>query len=279
MIWLLAGLTGGSSISATQAFEASATPTRLPEGKLEKHHPAFALSVASLLQQSDEKQDFLLVDVRKKSDFEKLSIPGSINIPLFAVKTKTFLKSKSLVLVDEGYHYRKLERECENLRKLGFKVWHLNGGLYLWSRNGGSLKGDVFAGKDLNRIPAPTFLEEKDYAHWVVIDISPADDSDNPPLFPGAVSLPYSNGSKRFLRRFKEALATFGQNPSLTVIIVDENEEQYDRIERLLEEADYSIFFLKGGLEGYQQFSKQQTVIRQAKDNSKKSVKRCANCP
>ena len=38
-----------------------------------------------------------LVDVRSTDDFQRLHIPGSLNIPLYAVKTKIFLKSFPMV--------------------------------------------------------------------------------------------------------------------------------------------------------------------------------------
>jgi len=279
LIWLTAGLGGLSSVSPLKALEPSGTPARLPAEKLKKRNPAFTISVASLLQKANEHEDILLVDVRSTDEFEKLHIPGSVNIPLFAIKTKAFLKSESLILVDEGYHCSKLERACETLRRLGFKVSYLRGGLYYWSRTGGPLKGDIFSRSGLNKIPAHVFLEEQDYARWVVIDISPADSSGNSPLFPHLVSLPYLNNSKEFVPRLKEILSKYKDNPSLSVLIVDEKGNQYDQIERLLEQTEYSVFFLKGGLAEYRQVLKQQAVIRQAKHHSKKTVKRCANCP
>ncbi|MBW1679069.1 MAG: rhodanese-like domain-containing protein [Deltaproteobacteria bacterium] len=73
-IWLIVGL-----------------PTLLPfpllAGTLKKRNPAFVIPIESILQKLKENQDIILIDVRKKDEFEKFSIPGSINIPLFAVKT------------------------------------------------------------------------------------------------------------------------------------------------------------------------------------------------
>ena len=54
------------------------------------------ISVESVLKKLNKEKEIQLVDVRPKSDFEKIRIPSSINIPLFAVKTKAFLKRKDL---------------------------------------------------------------------------------------------------------------------------------------------------------------------------------------
>ncbi len=72
-------------------------PPELILRKLRKRDPAFAISVESVLRKLKKKEKIVLVDVRNREKFEKIRIPGSINIPLFAIKTKTFLKHKPLV--------------------------------------------------------------------------------------------------------------------------------------------------------------------------------------
>jgi rhodanese-related sulfurtransferase len=74
-------------------------------GKFKKRNPAFATSVESVLRKLKGNEEMILVDVRKQDEFERFRITGSISIPLFAIKTKAFLKSIFLVLVNEGYDY------------------------------------------------------------------------------------------------------------------------------------------------------------------------------
>jgi len=97
-------------------------PSELITRKLRKRNPAFAIFVESVLRKLKKKQEIVLIDVRNREEFEKFRIPGSINIPLFAIKTKTFLKRKPLVLINEGESYRPLEQECKRLRDTGFTV-------------------------------------------------------------------------------------------------------------------------------------------------------------
>ena len=78
-----------------------------------------------------EKQEIMLIDVRKEADFERCRIPGSLNIPLHTLKTKAFLKSKPLALINKGYNSGTLEKKCLRLMEAGFTdVSFVIGGLY-----------------------------------------------------------------------------------------------------------------------------------------------------
>ena len=64
--------------------------------KLKKRNPAFVISVETVLEKLKQKENPVLIDLRNRESFEKFRIPGSItiNMPLFAIRTKTFLKNK-----------------------------------------------------------------------------------------------------------------------------------------------------------------------------------------
>ena len=124
----------GPPLSAGNPAKKNLPPKDLPAGLFitgPKHlNPGLFISVESVLQQLKEKQHIVLVDVRDANDFEKFRIPGSLNIPFFALKTKTFLKKKSLVMINEGFSYSRLEQGCLRLRNAGFaSVSILDGGL------------------------------------------------------------------------------------------------------------------------------------------------------
>jgi rhodanese-related sulfurtransferase len=250
-------------------------------GKLKKRNPALTIAADSVLQQFKEKQDVILIDVRSSSEYNKFRIPGSIDIPLFAIKTKTFLKSKPLILINEGYSYSNLEQECLILRKSGFKASVLNGGLYQWKQKGGLLEGDVFAQRELNRILPQNFVTEKNYENWIVVDISQEESPEARYLFPGVSYIPYSNDSGQFISKFKSLVNKQTKGPFLSFLIYNAHGENYDKIEALLQKSEISnVFFLKGGLEAYKMLGS----IRQDKDNqgrtrAVKTVKKCASCP
>ena len=82
----------------------------------------------------------VLVDVRSADGH--IRIPGALQMPMHAVKTKSFLRDRQVVLIDEGYGNPALEAECRKLRKTGFtqsSIWY--GGLNAWQGQGGAMEG------------------------------------------------------------------------------------------------------------------------------------------
>lgn len=106
---------------------------------------ALFVAAESVLQEIKAEQKILLIDIRESKAFEKVRIPGSINIPLSFIKTKPFLKPGPLVLVSAGYGQRFMEKECRRLNARGFKAVILLGGLCAWKQAGGKLEGDLTA--------------------------------------------------------------------------------------------------------------------------------------
>ena len=82
--------------------------------------PELLISSDEVIPEQGMRNEMLLVDIRPAAAFERLRIPGSLNVPLFAIKAKTFLKKYDLVLVDEGYRYAQIEEACRHLRRAGF---------------------------------------------------------------------------------------------------------------------------------------------------------------
>jgi len=256
-------------------------PPGLITRKLRKRDPALAISVETVLRKLKKKEGVVLVDVRNREEFEKFRIPGSINMPLFSIKTKSFLKSQSLVLINEGYHYGPLEQECKQLRDSGFNsVWVLNGGLNVWKESGAPLNGDIFVQKELNRMPPQVFFEEKNDENWLLIDVSKPKNPESRYLIPQAIAIPFVDDAEQCVSSIKRAMGRDKTNRLLSLLIFDERGEQYERVEKLIEEAGLrSVFYLKGGLKGYKTFLQRQALIWQPKEHSTKTLKKCASCP
>ena len=87
-------------------------PPELITMKLRKRNPAFSISMETVLRKLKKKEEIILVDVRSREAFERFRVPGSINLPLFALKTKAFLKSKPLVLINDGWHQKSQGAGC-----------------------------------------------------------------------------------------------------------------------------------------------------------------------
>lgn len=267
--------------AAQQKTAAPPNPQQSPSKTVKKRNPAFAISAQAVFHKVRENQAITLIDVRGKDQFEGVHIPGSINIPLYAVKTKTYLKSAPVVLINEGYDYQPLERECASLRKAGFQAWILTGGLYYWRQKGGTLQGDHFKQGELNKVPPPIFYTEQAYEDWFIIDIAPTRQAKVSSLMPRSIHIPFSHTNTAvFTSTLKQAMAQRKGNPLRSLILFNEKGEGYETVERVLHKAGYSeVFFLKGGREAYEEFVANLTLIRQARENSKRTIKRCLNCP
>jgi|GEM_PF-3478703 len=256
-------------------------PPELIARKLKKRDPEFVISVTSVLRKIKNKEETILIDVRNHQKFEKFRIPGSINIPLFAIKTKVFLKSKPLILVNEGYNHVRLEQACRRLKKSGFaEVRILNGGLNVWKQNGGPLNGDIFTQKALNKVPPHVFFEEKNDTDCLMIDVSETKNSEVQYLIPQALAIPLADNSREFISNIRKATDSPQRTPFSSVVIFNQSGEQYGKVETLIQKTELkNVFYLKDGLNGYKTFLQRQALIWQANNHSKKKLKKCAHCP
>ncbi|MEW5801614.1 MAG: rhodanese-like domain-containing protein [bacterium] len=255
-------------------------PAELLARKLTRRNPDLLISPESVWKKLEKKQEIILIDVRDSQEFEKLRIPGSLNIPLFALKTKAFLKSKPLVLVNEGYTYSQLEQECKKLKGSGSSaVSILKGGLQQWMRKGGAFEGDLSFQGRLNKIPPWIFFQERNYDDWIVVDVSESRKSHVQSLLPEAVHIPFSdNNTEEFFSRLTTLINERKGNLFYSVLILNDKGE-YGEVEKIAQKKDIeNIFYLSGGLEEYQSFLQQQALIWQPKAENKKKVEKCRSC-
>jgi rhodanese-related sulfurtransferase len=265
-----------SNISAAETVPTSKIPNELIARKINKHDPSLAISVEAVLYKIRQSRQFTLVDVRSKPDFERLHIPGSINIPLYAVKTKTYLKSAPVVLVNEGFRYTDLQNECRRLAERGFKVSILDGGLPAWKRNGGQLVGDLFALEDMKAVSPLVFFREKNYENTLVVDISPARSEASSRLIPYASHIPVSDDNDASAAKFKKLITN--NKPFQSIIIFNETGEQYERVEKIMNRMGIETFNLQGGVAGYQKYLEGLLLSWKPRDSRMKTVSNCKPC-
>ena len=181
------------------------------------------------------------VDVRSAETFGRARIPGSLQIPLFAVKTKEFLKGRSVVIVDEGHGSSTLEMECRKLREMGFSdlsIWY--GGLNAWWQLGGQVEGSGDSAPD--RVP-PIALHDIAYAaDWLVVDISGGVTN----RYDGCEIIPFDVSKKDV---FVSALsATLKARPQVSsVLIATHTGDDYEVVAEAVNEIDAFVFYLEGG--------------------------------
>jgi len=124
------------------------------------------------LYRNNQKNQLALVDVRPAEEYAQFRIPNTVNLQLHQLKYKKYLKSKTLVLVNSGKHYRDIEATTASLRLQGYKnVYVLEGGIRKWYTEANLLDGQVSKAKQLNLISVKDFLSEASHGPWVVFDL------------------------------------------------------------------------------------------------------------
>lgn len=110
----------------------------------------------------------------------------------------------------------------------------------------------------------------------MVFDVSKPKNPEAPYLIPQAISIPFADDAGEFVASIRRVMEKHKKTSFLSFLILNKNGEQYEKIERLIEEAELrNVFYLKEGLMGYKEFLKQQALMRQPKDHSKKTLEKC----
>jgi len=262
--------------SEAETVPTSTIPAQLIARNLKKHDPSLATSVEAVRYKLKRNQPLTLVDVRRGEDFERLHIPGSINIALYAVKTKSCLKSVPVVLVNEGFRYAGLETECRRLAELGYKVTILDGGLPAWKRQGGPLVGDLFALDEMKAVSPQVFFRAKDYENTLVVDISSQPGEASGRLIPYAKHfsvLDDPDGSMTGFRRLIKKNKAFQ-----SIMIFSETGEEYEKAESIMSRQGIETYHLQGGLAGYQKYLEGLLLSWKPREGRMKTVSNCKPC-
>ncbi|MHC1741528.1 MAG: rhodanese-like domain-containing protein [Syntrophobacteraceae bacterium] len=274
---------GNSILGETSAVEAGKEQT-LPREWLartpKERDSRLVVPVDAIPGRSFQSEETVLVDVREPAKFAELRIPGSLNLPLFAVKTKTFLKNRSLVLLNEGYSYSELEEECGRLREWGFRASILDGGLLRWIEGGGMVEGNARARGWLDEVPPQVFFRERHYENWVVLDVSEAGDAEMSPLFPEAYRVDLAKEPDTGISRIQAIREQNRHRPFLALLVVSRDGQGHDQLDRLLRKAGVKgAFYLEGGLRAYGEFLNQQAALLEAAGTGRKTISKCPSCP
>ena len=221
------------------------------------------------------KNNYTFVDVRPSDAFARYRIPGALNIPLNAVKSKAFLKTTPIVLVNEGRSTAALETACVELKKAGFtRVAILQGGLNAWHIRGGALAGDPFVQADLNRMSPEELFVESRYNDWLVLDVSGASKADVKKRLPQAVSLGKATNNAAFISSVKSAVNNKKRAvPNPNILFINEAGADYEKLDRLVRAAGITnVFYLQGGLAGYRDLEARQIAMWNQLDNPPKAM-------
>ncbi len=261
--------------SSVQSHEIAAAKT------VDKPDIYFLVSVENIARRWEKKKgEMVLVDVRSQDKFNKIRIRDSLNIPLFALRTKTFLKNRKMVIFNEGYTLRELLSECRKLEESGFHDVHvMYGGLWLWHQKGKPLEGDVFAIEELNIISPHDLFVQQNLDGQLVVDISEQPCAPDLHFPPGTVRVPYSGNDDTFIQAIRQKIRPIEKIRFCTVVICNRHGRYPAKINSIMKKAGtLNFYLLKNGIEGYDSFIVSQQKIHR-KNMHKKVIRKCPTCP
>jgi rhodanese-related sulfurtransferase len=222
----------------------------------------------------DRLRDFLktrnpvLIDVRRSDRFEAARLPRSINVPHFALRHRTDLKTRDLVLVDEGFAPTELAEQAEALRRNGFRsVSVLEGGIAAWVRAGGPVEGTGAAAHVTARITAAEFLRIQTLDPWPIVHLTAA----TLPMLPDI-----------------RVGSDVGRVPTRVLVVASTDSEYAPFESRDAARGDLRVFYLSGGeqaLAAYQvdqsRMSSNPGAVFQSKSTQAHVVATsgCGTCP
>lgn len=235
--------------------------------------PRPVVQATALMQHLNQGSPLFLVDIRPEDQFQSCRIPGSLNIPLTLVKTRSFLRSAPVVLIHPGHTSGPVEAEALNLRSQGFVAVVLDGGLLAWRSRGGALVGDPFAVEALNRIDCQDLIvnfNSPDIALVAVVT--------TPPSFLVEAFPLNSTASEHDLDAALGNLFS-GRSASLRAVVLNQAGQGCDRLESLVR-PDFQdrVFFLSGGLEAFERLQNDRTLALQPLSQRKLSTGKCQTC-
>lgn len=266
--------------SSSEASKERAIPREWLSRVPRKRDPRLVVSAEAVLGMSSLSGELVLIDVREPGRFAELRIPGSVNLPLFAVKTKTFLKSRALVLFNEGYRYSDLEEECSRLRVAGFNASILDGGIRRWIESGGVVEGDAHYRERLLEVSPQVFFQERHFENWVVLDVSGPLGDEMASLFPEALPIDLGKGLDAVIPRIQSIGEQNRPRPFLAFLVVNRDGLGFDQLDRLFGKAGLrEVYFLEGGLQSYEAFLRRQAALREPAGSGNQAGPRCPSCP
>ncbi len=232
------------------------------------------LSAGEAAAMKEKGLQTIFIDVRSNQAFEKNRIPNSINIPLHFIRTKNYLKPMTVILVNEGYDPTSLVSTGLELRKNGFHVFVLAGGIASWHQRGKKLLGEQFKNTELYLVPPGALLKINNHS-FIKSYINISQISFETP-FPSVHHIPINSSNN--LAALTPALSKPGIDEKSGAIVFNQDGE-YDFLTSFHKEYQPTLFFLKGGFAEFSKQSKQWQTSLQPRHKRMRRIGGCETCP
>lgn len=207
----------------------------------------------------DDPLSVLVVDVRGENAFRKGHAPGAIELPLFAVKGKNFLRDRTVIVMDEGWGRAAAEIRRLRTEEGMSQLWLWPGGLVAWRDLGGQVEGD--GPFDADRLSSDTVEPIASMPEWLVVDASAKSDDESMPLPDGTLRIPFHRGEEK---TFQAALdRELEAADALFVLIGTESGQDAADVAELGSAMACGVFHLSGGWTEWRNW--QQTMAKSRK--------------
>lgn len=271
--------TDGEPGSPVHAWNGADLPSRESwlTGGARQPDPAILVSAEALLREDPMGRETVLLDIRGQADVDQCRIPGSLHIPLHAVRTKEFLKPRRLVLVGRNGLDEREESECVRLNNEGFMASLLDGGISAWSAAGRPVEGDGCQAGSLNTISPVEWLASRRDERWLLVNACRSKQSDGLRLIPQALILPDPEN----LDVLRSLIGQRAAGRPVTLLLFDDDGSDIPRLAQALSKSTLPrVLFLEGGINHYQAFLERQAALFDAqRSSSRKASSSCASCP
>lgn len=231
------------------------------------------ISAYNAFKQINQSQA-LLIDTRNKTHYHKVSIPGSLNIPLHALKTKAFLKNKNIILINDGSNSIGLNQVCHELRHSGIQVQVVTGGLTSWLKLSHTNSNDTLALAELDQMSPELFYYELLLSDNLLVSLTESS-SGLDPLFKYKTHTIYSQQNiHSVVTQLKSLLRKKPMTQRL--FLYDQNGSLSPKLKELLkEQLREPVFYLKGGAVAYHKFRQKQLAMLKRLKYPPQTLYRC----
>jgi|GEM_PF-6211947 len=207
----------------------------------------------------------LLVDIRPANQYQKVSIPESINIPWHALKTKSALKNKRLFLIDEGGQIINIALVCQHLKQRGFDVSYVQGGINAWRKVNKNLLGQLEHIRTVDELGPEHFYFNRRPGDILLINIGSEKQNilskqETIKNFIPHELIKFDGNPLALVKNIKRILKSYPLAERL--FIYDDNGKSYSKIKKLLQSnLQPSVFYLAGGYQAFQQFDRMRLAL------------------
>ena len=162
-----------------------------------------------------KRPDTVIADVRPAADYAAFHLNGALNLTAAELRTKPFLKPKTVVLIGSGKAERERYIDCARLKASGFKHTKvLRGGMIAWLSSGQAILGRAPDAASMGLLsPGELWAETRFTANLVLLKASGKGLSHD---WPSATTIPDTS-----LAAIQAALKRRGnQSPLASVVLV-----------------------------------------------------------